>query len=212
MGQVPALTVPEELFELRTLLEAGWPARRVALHASGVPLNEGDDPPADPAVVPPADPPTPKPWGDDANFDPDRAWALIEATRGDREKLKRERDDLAREKQAREDADKSEQQKLEERTTLAEQQAAASSREAARLRVALKKGLTETQAKRLVGDTEEELEADADELLASFIAQEDDPGQDPPRRPRERLRPGAAPASEPEVTHPADLAALVRRS
>lgn len=211
MAQVAQFAVPNEILELRSLLEAEWPARRAALHASGVPLNE-DDPDPDPDPAPAADPPTPKPWGDDANFDPDRAWTLIEATRADREKLKRERDDLAREKQEREDADKSEQQKLEERTTLAEQQAAASTREAARLRVALKKGLTETQAKRLVGDTEEELEADADELLASFIPPEEEPGQDPVRRPRERLRPGAVPSSEPEETDPRKLAALVRRT
>ena len=34
--------------------------------------------------------------------------------------------------------------------------------------MALRKGLTEVQAKRLVGTTEEELEADAVDLLASF--------------------------------------------
>ncbi len=39
---------------------------------------------------------------------------------------------------------------------------------AARLEVALEKGLTLTQAKRLVGNTREELEADADELLADL--------------------------------------------
>lgn len=211
MGQAPTFTVPDEILELKSLLEAEWPARRAALHASGVPLNE-DDPDPDPVPAPVVDPPTPKPWGDDANFDPDRAWNLIEATRADREKLRIERDQLAREKQEREDAAKSEEQKREERTTLAEQQAAAATRDAARLRVALKKGLTETQAKRLVGDTEEELEADADELLASFVPPEEEDGQEPPRRPRERLRPGAVPSSEPEETDPRKLAALVRRT
>lgn len=38
----------------------------------------------------------------------------------------------------------------------------------ARLEVALSKGLTPTQAKRLVGGTREELEADADELIADL--------------------------------------------
>lgn len=37
-----------------------------------------------------------------------------------------------------------------------------------RLEIALEKGLTKTQAKRLVGSTREELEADADELLADL--------------------------------------------
>jgi hypothetical protein len=40
--------------------------------------------------------------------------------------------------------------------------------EVLRYRVALRKGLTEVQAKRLLGSTEEELEQDAEELLASF--------------------------------------------
>jgi hypothetical protein len=40
--------------------------------------------------------------------------------------------------------------------------------ESMRLRVALRKGLNETQAKRLVGTTEEELESDAEELVKTF--------------------------------------------
>jgi hypothetical protein len=79
------------------------------------------------------------------------------------------------------------------------------------LRVALNKGLTETQAKRLVGDSEEDLEKDADELLSSFRAEDDDPDERP-RRPRERLRPGAAPAVEPENDDPASLAEAVPRT
>lgn len=42
------------------------------------------------------------------------------------------------------------------------------SNEVLRLKVALAKGLTEFQTKRLVGTTKEELEADADDILASF--------------------------------------------
>jgi hypothetical protein len=80
-----------------------------------------------------------------------------------------------------------------------------------RLKVALKKGLTESQAKRLIGDTEEDLEKDADELLASFKDSTSDDGQGPSRRPRERLRPGAAPSAEAEETDPIKLAAKVPR-
>lgn len=40
----------------------------------------------------------------------------------------------------------------------------------ARYEVALEKGLTRTQAKRLVGSTREELAADADELLVDLVA------------------------------------------
>ena len=60
----------------------------------------------------------------------------------------------------------------------------------------MRKGLTEVQAKRLVGATEEELEADADELLESFGgAKETDSKTGKPTRPREALRSGAVPGA-----------------
>ena len=49
-----------------------------------------------------------------------------------------------------------EAQKLEERATTAEQSAKTAESEMLRLKVALKKGLSESQAKRLIGDSEEE--------------------------------------------------------
>lgn len=48
-----------------------------------------------------------------------------------------------------------------------------------RLAVALEKGLTATQAKRLVGTTREELEADADQLLADLGPQHRRPRPNP---------------------------------
>ncbi|MDP3984322.1 MAG: hypothetical protein Q8Q52_04855 [Acidimicrobiia bacterium] len=117
-----------------------------------------------------------------------------------------------------EDASKSEGEKLAEAKSNAEKDAAAAKSEAARLRVALKKGLTEVQAKRLVGETEEELEADADELLASFkpedegtASEEDKEPASTRSRPRERLRPGAVPEVDTEETDPAALARAVPR-
>lgn len=77
--------------------------------------------------------------------------------------------------------------------------------ETLKLRVALKKGLTETQAKRLVGSTQEELEADADELLKDFGAtskasddeDDDDDGDEAPRvTPRSKTRNPGDPAGE----------------
>jgi hypothetical protein len=157
------------------------------------------------------DPPERKPpWTSD-DFDPERAAKLLENLRDDLDKIKGERDDLRTKVQEHEDATKSDTQKLEERATKAEARAAAAENSAARLRVALNKGLTETQAKRLVGDSEEDLEKDADELLSSFRAEDDDPDERP-RRPRERLRPGAAPAVEPENDDPASLAEAVPRT
>lgn len=101
--------------------------------------------------------------------------------------------------------------------------------EAMRLRVAIRLGLNEIQSRRLVGTSEEELENDAKELLASFRPAEkddDDKSKDEEpepeadrsdssrRRPQERLRPGAVPDAdtEPEELDPRKLAARVPRN
>jgi hypothetical protein len=112
-----------------------------------------------------------------------------------------------------EDANKTEVQKLADKATVSDRAAADARQEVARLRVAMRKGLTESQAKRLVGATEEELEADAEELLATFGGTQDtSSGKDgKPTRPKERLRPGAAPNEEPDETDPRKLAASVPR-
>jgi hypothetical protein len=65
-------------------------------------------------------------------------------------------------------ASKSEQERLTERLAAAEARAAEIEGRALRLEVAAENGLTPAQAKRLVGSTREELEADAEELLATF--------------------------------------------
>jgi hypothetical protein len=66
--------------------------------------------------------------------------------------------------EAKKDADKSEAEKR----AAAEQRAVDAEMRATRLEVAHEKGLTPAQAKRLVGATREELEADADEILRDF--------------------------------------------
>ena len=60
---------------------------------------------------------------------------------------------------------------LEDRVAEIERQAKESEARALRAEVANAKGLTASQAKRLVGSTKEELEADADELLKDIGAQ-----------------------------------------
>lgn len=67
-----------------------------------------------------------------------------------------------------EDRDKSELEKLVESQAAAERRASDAELRATRLEVAAGKGLTAAQAKRLVGATREELEADADEILRDF--------------------------------------------
>jgi hypothetical protein len=76
---------------------------------------------------------------------------------------------LARLKQF-EDRDKSEAEKTAERLSEFEKRATAAEQRALRLEVAAEKGLTPGQAKRLVGATREELESDADDILATFPA------------------------------------------
>jgi hypothetical protein len=69
-----------------------------------------------------------------------------------------------------EEGQKSEIEKALARAEEAERRAQEIELEALRASVALNKGLTSSQAKRLVGSTLEELEADADELLADLKA------------------------------------------
>ena len=106
-----------------------------------------------------------------------------------------------------EDRDKSAADKLAEAHRAAEERANRAEIEACRMRVALRKGLTETQVKRLLGTTEEELEADADELLLAFKTAEPPAS---PGRPKERLRPGAVPDAEPDPD-PAEVLAAIPR-
>lgn len=105
------------------------------------------------------------------------------------------------------DANKTEGQRLAEERDAHKGRADTAEAELMRLRVGLRKGLTEAQARRLVGTTDEELEADADELVASFGAPAGG-GTTPPVgtiRPTENLRGGGDPDDEPE----ADLSKVV---
>lgn len=65
-------------------------------------------------------------------------------------------------------------------------------------------------AKRLAGESDDDLEADADELFA-LLAPAPEAKPKTPSRPRERLRGGGDPDDEPEETDPRKLAALVPR-
>jgi len=130
------------------------------------------------------------------------------------ERRAKENAEAARRLREAEEAEKSELQKLAERAEAAEKRAAEAEGKLLRLEIAAEKGLTPAQARRLVGNTREELEADADELLEAFGAKkpeskpesgdgkadEDSAGAAIFGRPRERLTPGAAPDSEPEKT------------
>jgi hypothetical protein len=96
-----------------------------------------------------------------------------------------------------EDRDKSEAEKLADRAETAEKRAAEAEQRLLRSEVAAEKGLTAAQARRLVGSTREELEADADDLLASFGTPADGGKSGKGRAAPERLRPGGMPNPKP---------------
>lgn len=144
-----------------------WPIR-----GGSQPVDEPTDKPADPPADPPGDP-APKP--DDQLGDAGKKALAAERKRAsDAEK------ELARYRKAEQekaDAEKSELQKAAEAREAAEKRAADAETRALRLEVAQEKGLTAAQAKRLQGSTREELETDADELLAAFPAPPAVPGK-----------------------------------
>jgi hypothetical protein len=110
--------------------------------------------------------------------------------------------------------DKSESQKLADRLAAAEKRAAEAEARVLRAEVAAEKGLTAAQAKRLVGASREELEADADEILTAFAPSGAGEKKDPPppgSRPRPELRGGSDPTEAPPEMDPAKLAASVPR-
>ena len=95
-----------------------------------------------------------------------------------------------------EDRDKSEAEKTAERLADAEKRAEQAELRAMRLEVAAEKGLTPAQAKRLVGASREELEADADDILATFPAAPVAPERKAPKPdPSQGSRGGAKPSA-----------------
>lgn len=127
-------------------------------------MSEPTPAPEQPAA-PEADEQQPEP------FDPERAQAKIKKANQEaanlRAKLK-ELEPLAAKAKELEDAGRSELEKLTSRAEQAERAKAEVEARALRLEVAFEKGLTPAQAKRLVGASREELEADADEILRDF--------------------------------------------
>lgn len=144
----------------------------------------------------PPDDPTPEP--DKAKDDPpekpdmgDAGKKALDQERKARRDAEKKAKDLEDRLKEIEDKDKSEVERLTARNTELENALGAATVQRDRFKVALDKGLTATQAKRLVGDTEDDLAADADELLADLGAKPGDDERKPPGgAPRERLKPG----------------------
>lgn len=92
----------------------------------------------------------------------------LDAERRDKRAAEKRAADLEARLKEFEDRDKTESTRAIERAEAAEKAAAAAEARALRLEIAAENGLTTAQAKRLVGDTREDLEADAKELLETF--------------------------------------------
>jgi BMFP domain-containing protein YqiC len=124
------------------------------------------------------------------------------------------------------DKSKPEMDKLREKLTALEERTAKAEYAQLRAEVAASKHLTPAQAKRLVGNTREELESDADELITEFGGTSNEGGKadagapdkakttgagDLRTRPKENLRPGAVAGAEAMEMDPAKLAAKIPR-
>lgn len=177
-----------------------------------------DTDPKDPKDVDPKDPKEDPPADKDWQAEADKWKALARK----HETQAKTNADAARKLSELEDADKTEIQRATDKATQAEQRATAAEARLTRMEVALDKApdgmpLAKVRklAGRLTGENRDELEADAEELFADFTPDKgddpDDAGDNGRRRPRERLRSGAAPDAEPEETDPEKLAAQVPR-
>lgn len=163
--------------------------------------------------------PTP-PWGSDEDFNPEKAWKLIQNLRASEASLKSQNADLSAKVAEREDADKTETQKLADRAARAEKLAADTRRELLIERIGRKHSLPEDAVEFLTGDTEEEIEARATKLAKLHGTTNDSttdgngekpPADDPalPQRPQSQLRPGHGGEST-TAFDPAALADMAR--
>lgn len=118
------------------------------------------------------------------------------------------------------DKDKTDTERLTESAEEAKSRASKAESGYKKLQTAIDRapeGATLTQikavAKRLTGDSDEEMEADADELFGLFApsTSSTERGKAPAGKPKERLRGGGDPEEEPEETDPRKLAALIGR-
>jgi hypothetical protein len=118
---------------------------------------------------------------------------------------------------ALEDGNSSEVDKLTKQVADLNAKMADAEAKSLRAEVAMAKGLTPGQAKRLAGATREELEADADEIIEAFPVKATEGGETkspppPSGKPAADLKGGNDPQALPEEMDPAKLAETVPRS
>lgn len=145
----------------------------------------------------------------------------LDAERTARRKAEKELGELRAQLKTIEDEGKSEVDRLREQVATLTKENETATVTIARFEVAAAKGLTPAQARRLVGSTKEELEADADAMVEELGLKKDDENANDDEtvetpaeeshpygeRPKENLQDGAAPAGEETV----DSAKLAER-
>lgn len=160
----------------------------------------GNTGPATQPAQTPATPPAQPPWERDSTpFDQARAWSLIQNKDNDITQLKAQNAELRKYEEqvkAAEEAAKTELQRAQDAAAKFELDAKEARLALLRNEVANREGkvLPAGLADRLRGSTKEELEADADALLASLPQPAAPVPTGAPHTPVEALRPGALPA------------------
>lgn len=159
-------------------------------------------PPVDPAAQTPTDPAAPvAPEGDQLGD------TGVKALQAERDARKKAEADLKAMRQQIEDSQKSAEQKAAEALAAAQASANEAAAKALRYEVAAEKGLDLALAARLTGSTKEELEADADALMALIPKA---PEATPPAPPTGPTVPGQQPGGTqtPALVTQSDLDAL----
>lgn len=161
--------------------------------------------PAAPAQEPATPPAATPPWGTEENFDPARAWSLIENLRTEkaqlaaRPALTAEQQTQLAEYQRLVEASQSEAERQANAVAAAERAAETARAEAVRYKAAATYGIPSEHFDLLGAGTEEEISARAEKLRTLLEAQaaataSPPPAGAPPARPVEQLRPGATPS------------------
>jgi hypothetical protein len=146
----------------------------------------------------------------------------LDAMKREKNAAKKQVADLLAKVKKFEDEGKSEGQRLQEAAEEAKTRAAKAESSTRKLQMALDRAPEgaslahiKAVAKRISGDSDEELEADCDELFGLFAPQKESANstskKEPPGKPKERLSGGGDPDEEPEEMDPRKLAEAIGR-
>lgn len=145
----------------------------------------------------------------------------LDAMKRERNAARKELADYRAKLKEIEDKDKTEAQRLQEARDEAANRAAKAEEQARSLSIAMERAPTHATlaqvravAKRVRGESDEDMESDADELfeLLAPAPKDDTPPRKVAGKPRERLRGGGDPEEEPEESDPRKLAEMIRRN